>query len=348
MRPDRRYPPAARARSCAASAAFWAVAAVLLLAAAPPIEPQTEPQPAAQLGPPEKLCTLDDTRILEASGIAASRRHDGHFYIHNDSGDTARVFLVDSAGRTRLVLHLRAARNVDWEDAAATVNDAGRPAICIADIGDNDARRSELVLYRFDEPESLTADADPTNRATPRPAEFPASRPAELSVDTAAFRFRYEDGPANAEALAIHPRTGDAFILTKRTDGAADVYHLPAPWPADRVAVLRRIATLRIPHEPPAATIITAADISPDGRWLVARSYLCGWLWPLPADENLREITHALAQPPQKLLLAAERQGEAVCFNIAGRSILTVSEGRTPPLWRHALEPAPPTSAPVP
>ena len=43
---------------------------------------------------------LASDAIKEASGIAASRRVDDVWWVHNDSGDTARVFAISTNGQT--------------------------------------------------------------------------------------------------------------------------------------------------------------------------------------------------------------------------------------------------------
>src|SRR5436190_19049543 len=56
--------------------------------------------------------------LEEASGLAASERYPGHFWTHNDSGNPADLFLLDSAARTRIVFHFPNINNRDWEDIA--------------------------------------------------------------------------------------------------------------------------------------------------------------------------------------------------------------------------------------
>ena len=51
----------------------------------------------------EKVCTVEDDEISEASGIALSRRQNDAIWLHNDSGDSARLFLVGFDGKTRAI-----------------------------------------------------------------------------------------------------------------------------------------------------------------------------------------------------------------------------------------------------
>jgi hypothetical protein len=255
------------------------------------------------------VCTLKDERILEASGIAASRRTPGLYYVHNDSGDRPRVFLVDRTGRTRLTIRLKNASHVDWEDIALAPSDKrGAFDVCVADIGDNRARREELIIYRFSEVDAAMADG------------------AVVDVQTVAYRIAYADGPADAEALAVHPQTGDGYVLTKRADGACHVYKFTAPWNPNERTVLPKVATLRFPEAMPLQAVVTAADISPDGRRLATRSYLCGWEWRLPDTAGKSDFERIFGTEPTRLELAAEPQGEALCYAADGHALLTVSE----------------------
>lgn len=278
---------------------------------------QTQPAApaAAPYADPQHLCDLADKRIHEASGIAAARVVPGLFYVHNDSGDEPRVFVIDKSGKTRLVIRLRGATNVDWEDmAVAPGAKAGTYDVCLADIGDNGAQRPSLTVYRFPEPDKAALAGE------------------MLEVQTTRYRFRYAEGPANAEAFAVHPKTGDGYVFTKRNDGHTHVYKLAAPWKAGPVATLKRIAALRIPTCPSLATIVTAADISPDGRRLALRTYLDGWEWTLRASVPIEQFDAVFERAPRRITLAGEAQAEAVCFAADGRALYTTSERLPAPL----------------
>ncbi len=264
------------------------------------------------------VCQLRDARITEASGIAASRRYVGLYYVHNDSGDKPQVYVVDREGRTRATIRLRGASAIDYEDISlAPGAKPGTFDVCAADIGDNNARRPNVVIYRFPEPELDT------------------SRTAEVTIDVeaAAFRVRYADGPANAEAFCVHPRTGDGYILTKRIDGTCRVYKLTAPWDATHETELARLATVELPPATGLARVVTAADIAPDGRQLAVRCYFDGWEWQLPADAKEADFDDIFKLPPTRLSLPAEPQGEGLCYSVDGKSFLTISEGASPTLY---------------
>lgn len=307
-----------------------ALVALVFTAAACGLPAQTLPV----LEPPRALAVVTDPRITEASGIVASRRHPGLYYVHNDSGGGPFVYVIDRAGQTRMTIHLRGAQAVDYEDIAlAPGAEPGTFDVCVADIGDNDARRPHITIYRFPEPE-LSETKHTTIIVTPR-----------------AFRMRYPDGPVDAEAFLVHPRTGDGYVITKRTTGASMVYKLPAPWDEGQERELVRVGPLRLPPALLPLRIVTAADIHPAGRRVAARCYADGWEWWLPADATDADFQRIFDTEPVRLSLAPERQGEALCYSADGNAILTLSEGVRQtlyelPLSAPASQPAP--AAPTP
>lgn len=296
-------------RSCAAgNGAVWLCLAPVVVSCVAPPEPVVPT--SIHYDVPVRVAGLADDRIREASGIAASRRTPGLYYIHNDSGDAARVFLVNREGTTVATLELTGATNRDYEDIAiAPGASPGTFDVCVADIGDNAERRSEVAIYRF-------AEVDPADVSE-----------SAVSVAVTKFAFRYEDGAHNAEAFFVHPQTGDGYVLTKRSDGRSDVYLLAAPWAAEERVTIPRIATLGLPESiTPLLTIVTAADISPDGRRLSTRSYLGGWEWTLAAEIGAEQFTLIFDTVPIGLRLAVEIQGEAIAYSADGGALVTVSE----------------------
>jgi hypothetical protein len=286
---------------------------VWLCHAAGPVAAQTS-QPAVPYGEPQVVCRIADPRLDEASGLVASRRNPGTYYTHNDSKGAPHVYVINRYGRICLVIRLVGARNRDWEDIALAPG--ARPGtfdVCVADIGDNRAERGAVVFYRFAEPEIHAA----------------VRARGALDVRPGVYRCTYEDGPHNAEAFAVDPRTGDGYVITKGLDGAGDVYRLAAPWDASTVTTLARVATLRFPPAAGPARMVTAADIAPDGTRLVTRSYVGGWEWRLPQRDGSAAFAPIFERLPVALVLAAEPQGEALCFSPDGRALLTISE-KTP------------------
>jgi hypothetical protein len=279
-------------------------------------------------GPWIQVCELRDPRITECSGIAASRCTPGLYYVHNDSGDEPRVFLIDRQGHTRATIRPKGAKSVDWEDVA--IAPGARPDtfdVCVADIGDNGARRSDLTIYRF-------AEVAPT-AVTTQPAAAET-----IEVEPTVYRIRYADGPSDAEAFAVHPITGDAYIITRTPGPSCRVYKLASPWNAEAVTTLPRIAEIRWKPDRPILPLVTAADISPDGRRLAVRDYLGGFEWRLPDDKPGAAFDEIFKTEPTPLRLPPEPQSEGICYSLDGRRVLTVSERRPTFVFETSLDSA--------
>ena len=92
--------------------------------------------------PPEQVCIVAERELTEASGLAISRRRDNAVWVHNDSGDTARLFLIQLDGKTRAVVTLKDTEPRDWEDMCSFQID-GEKWLLIADTGDNGQVRGE-------------------------------------------------------------------------------------------------------------------------------------------------------------------------------------------------------------
>ncbi|MCV6624467.1 MAG: hypothetical protein OIF38_00100, partial [Cellvibrionaceae bacterium] len=75
----------------------------------------------------------------ETSGLA---QQGGVFWSHNDSGGEAAVYAVNAQGDLLKTVHLRGAQNYDWEEMAQDAD-----YLYVADIGDNRAKRQQLIIY---------------------------------------------------------------------------------------------------------------------------------------------------------------------------------------------------------
>lgn len=267
---------------------------------------------------PAQLATLEDRKVRESSGLVASRRSPGLLWTHNDSGDLPLVYAFDREGRSRGTFRVEGAQAVDWEDIAAGPGPArGESYLYVGDIGDNGRDRETVVVYRFPEPEPAAQDGGREALATER---------AE------AIRLRYPDGRHNAEALAVHPSTGDIYVVTK-ANAEAGVYKLAAPFDPKVVNTLTKVATLRGPDF--FGTLVTGADISPDGRRAAICDYAQGYELTLP--EGGKGFDDIWRQTPVALSLGPRLQGESIAYRIDGAALLATSETAPTPLFEVAL-----------
>ncbi len=284
---------------------------------------------------PVLLAVISDPRITESSGLAASWRNAGQLWTHNDSGDGPFVFAIDRSGRTRGAWRVQGARARDWEDVAVGPGPVpGRSYLYLADIGDNERTRPEVVVYRVPEP-AITGES-----SGPGGAALRLTEPAE------AIRLRYGAGMSyNAEALLVHPASGDLHVITKSAGQEPEtvVFRAPAPLKAGSPIVLQRVAALQLPNvrrqywlfSLPIAAAVTAGDIARDGRRVILATYAQGFELVLPDGAPFDEIWR---QPPTTVELGSRDIGESVCYRLDGLAILAGSEGRNSPLYEIVRE----------
>lgn len=229
------------------------------------------------------VLTIHDTHIKESSGLVRSVRHPTLLWTHNDGGSTAEIYGINAKGRTVSQITLRGIDPYDPEALSRGVDEHGRPALFLGDIGDNAERRKNVSVFRVTEPKSL-------GRKTIRPTWF---------------RFKYVDGPHDAEALLIDPRDGRLWIATKSL-GTGGLYVAPRKLVEESHGVnkLRRVADV------PALT--TDATFLPNGKF-VLRTYTSGFLYDAPG--KMRE----------QLTLPIQDQAESVAYD--GKRLLVGSEG---------------------
>jgi hypothetical protein len=253
---------------------------------------------------------IANDQITELSGIVASHRRNDVWWVNNDSGDSARLFAVGSDGRSLGEFHLAGATATDWEDIGIGPGPkAGVSYLYAADIGDNAEARPSVQLYRVPEPA-----VDPAK---------PASAPQTLNgIDT--LTLTYPDGPHNAEAFFVDPKTSRPYIVTKQLR-AAGVYRAPAALAAGSTTELQRVGTANI------GPLVTAADITVLGDAIALRTYTSVRIFARTGNTT---VEAALAGKPCKGKMAIERQGEAIGFTRDGRGYVTSSEGAHPPLHR--------------
>ncbi|MGZ8744872.1 MAG: hypothetical protein ACXWXO_18295 [Nocardioides sp.] len=226
-----------------------------------------------------------DPAIVESSGLTAAN---GLVTTVNDSGDSARAFTVDAtSGRTVGVTTW--AGDVSDVEALAP---AGDGEVWVGDIGDNAAARDEVTVTRV-----------PVGRG-------------DRSVAGESFRLVYPDGPADAEALLAHPRTGRLFVVTKGVFGG-DVYAAPSALRADASNTLRLLGD--------APGIVTDGAFFPDGRHLLLRNYGRAFVLSFPSLE-----------PVGGFDLPAQKQGEGIAVAPDG-TVYASSEGLRSAVLRIAL-----------
>jgi hypothetical protein len=233
--------------------------------------------------------------LPEASGVAASRRTTGLLWSLNDSGDPV-LFAIDAKGMVTAPVRVTGADVTDWEAMALGPCPDGS-CLFVADIGDNDARRRHITIYRVPEP-------NPEERAT---------LPAE------AFHATYPDGPHDAEALFV-TTTGDLYVVTKGETGHIALYRFPQPLRAGSVVRLEQVTIIGV--RATKKDRITDAGASPDGKWIALRTSGAVRFYrtdDLTSGRHRESLSFDVSE-------LGERQGEGIALASGGTAYL-VSEG---------------------
>ena len=244
--------------------------------------------PAGGYGLAREACSLTDSRVTESSGVAAASWGDDVIWTHNDSGDQARFFAVDtSTCAVRAVYNVAGAGAVDWEDMVRSGT-----TLHLGDIGDNDAERASVTVYDIPEPAR----------------DVPSGAIAPLGARV----LTYPDGRRDAESLFVDPTTNRLAIVGKAATGEAGVYLAP---PRGN-GVMERVAGVPV-------TNATGADARDDR--VVVRNYVSAFEWAIIPGETLAT---AFGRVPTPVLIPITAQGEAVSYARDGSGIWTTSEQR--------------------
>lgn len=256
---------------------------------------------------------LKASLLNEVSGIAVEPAQEPRLWLINDSGDKPQIYCATMRGELRYKIRVTNATNVDWEDLAVSAEE--NCGIYVADIGDNNAKRAAITIYRVDSP-SDSSDEIPLDRDG-----------IGVISDTAdVYTFTYPDGARDAETFLVDPRTNDFYVISKR-DKLARVYRALAPHRNGTTRTLEFVTTLPM-------SMLTAGDISHDGSSIILKNYLFAWQWERRPNES---VADALKRPGIRLPYMPEEQGEAICFTSDDRGFVTTSErengGSNPPIY---------------
>ena len=162
----------------------------------------------ATTAPNQRVVELATGVADEASGIAVSAYRPGGYFLVDDATGTSEVVAVSADGAVigRYAVQGMAADNAEAlgsgtcgpTPAPGAEGQAAETCLYVGDIGDNKARRPDVVIYRMAEPDPASPPVDP----------LPADE----------WHYSYPDGPHNAEAMLVST-DGSLLIVTKPTDG---------------------------------------------------------------------------------------------------------------------------------
>jgi hypothetical protein len=286
-----------------AAMAGMALAAGVGVASAAPA-PAPSGGAAAPIVPGQKVCTVDDERLVELSGLVAYK---SGFIVINDSTEfdsRERVFYLDGDCAETKNVQYSGNGPRDTEDLA--VSPDGK-TLWIADTGDNATstdRRQTVVLW---------------------------SMPIGGGKEPVLHRFAYPDGqPRDAEALLIS--ANNVPVIITKAFGPAELFVPAAAIKSDNAepVALKKVGEVTLPAtqtpNPLSAagrSTVTGAARSADGTKITLRTYADAFEWDLAGGDVVATLTGGTAP---RVTALADPFGEAIAYSRDGTQFLTVSD----------------------
>lgn len=199
------------------------------------------------------------TGLEENSGMLVSNNN--QIWLHNDSGDSSKLYAIDTSQNILKTILITNSNNIDWEDI--TYDAQGNTYV--ADIGNNANSRQNLRILKILHPDSIagtTTTAEEIRFYYPEQMTFPAA-----------------DADKNYDAEGIIYFNDSLYIFTKdRTSphqGYTRLYQVPADTGYHAAVLLDSFQT----GQPNYIFEITAAALSPSNNKLALLNANSIWVF---------------------------------------------------------------------
>lgn len=260
-------------------------------------DPQIDSPYSSVFKPAVKTGIIEGTHLTEASGMVASIKNKEHFWVINDSGNHAKLYLINTKGETVHSWWINDVLNTDWEDLAIRYDaSSGKSSILIGDIGDNYAIRKSINILEIEEP------------------KFSSAQDTMIS-NFKNYHFRYEDGPRDAETLLYDPKSLKLFVVTKREENVR-IYQ------ADEQLIENDTMLLTFKSKLPFHNV-TSGDITLNGNEILLKNYNAIFYWD---GVNEKDMLSTFSQEHELVQYTPEPQGESICWDRSGKGFYTLSE----------------------
>ncbi|MCP4438013.1 MAG: hypothetical protein GY810_03640 [Aureispira sp.] len=200
--------------------------------------------------------------VEENSGMLLSSPNS--IWLHNDSGDSAKLYQIDTLGNLLRTVLVTNAINVDWEDI--TQDQQGN--VYIGDFGNNSNNRQNLKIYKITHPDSIvgnTTTAEVIHYTYPDQTGFPPPD-AQKHFDMEAMFF------LNDSLYLFSKNRTDPY------DSYTKLYQIPADTGVYVATLLDSFDTQQAGGFG-AIFSITAAAISPNGQRVALLNASTVWLF---------------------------------------------------------------------
>lgn len=268
--------------------------------------------------------TTPTSVMPEISGMSCSRVTPGYLWVQSD--ENYRVTAITEKGDVAFmrIMTNRPTRR-DWEGLGIGIYQ-GKSTVFVGGFGDNNLQyKDKYYIFYFEEP------AIP---AITTPGTYTKDT---FNVGNQYILYGYPDGKAhNTEALMYDNLDQKLYIIDKVGHSYCSVFSLRMDTVyGTNLQILTKECDLGIEGEDQ-FQLVTAADITPDGRWIIIKNYdvtrekAYALLWERFIGETVTEAL--LRQPEQIAAYQLEWQGEAVAW-LDSTTFYTTSDedsGRAP------------------
>lgn len=247
--------------------------------------------------------TIENPNLNELSGLAPSYVFQGKYWGHNDSMNSAHLFLLAENGKDHGQTYIESAPNFDWE-AIQTAKCVFAPScIYLGDIGDNLEFRSTIRIEIIPEPKNFSKSLKPKQ----------------------ALILKYPDGAHNAESLLISKDGRRLYIIEKldweNRKRDVRIYGAEIPFSNAKIVNINLSLKATISNKAPKYPIGSITDAALLNNRLYFRDYRN--IYFADAFKGLGEKLQPININAPKI-----KQSEALTISPDGAHLLVGSEGK--------------------
>lgn len=237
-----------------------------------------------------KIGKIEKEGVTESSGFAWT--NDGNLWTHNDGGGSNNLYKVNLQGTLLQTQEIPNTANHDWEDLAK--DKSGN--IYIGDFGNNNNKRHDLRIFKVNENDFSKPDTIQFRYADQK--EFPPAK-KDRNFDCEAF-FWYNQN----------------LYLFSKDRGREDLVKVYKVSEKPGSYSVKPIDSLQI------GTMITAADVSPDGKHFALLGYGKVYLFEMMNGDKIfegKKYCIPLGKTGQAEALVFENNSDLILSNENGK-----------------------------
>jgi len=300
-----------------------------------------ETLPLCPIATPVETGRIQDSELVEASGLVASHRFPGIYYSIQDSLNPDKVYAMKYNGEAIGKFDLEGIDQHDWEDITMLEYN-GVDYIYVGDIGNNydghcrGINYEDMAIYRFPEPE-LSSYKNGV-------ATIPANEITIITLKNPNMPTECDDRTKqDFECLMADQYSGDIYLVQKNIhEPDVSLFKFTPPKNSETIT-LREVGKINsspsINMAPPVGgpaynwpMAITAGDISRYGRRILVRNYPVLRMWTRNDDQLVEDAM--MNNEPCELVLKDEPLGESLAIRDDETGFVTTSDGQShPPIY---------------